>query len=118
MKKINKKVTVILGTVVLALGVLAIPALAETTTQTPMGIMGKMQSFMNSETMQEAMTTGDVNKMAEAMNTPEMQEIMGEEHINQMTEVMKNGNMQSMHGQGGMMSGTAGNMMGGFTSQQ
>ena len=78
---------------------------------------GTMQNIHNSQTMQEAMTTGDFTKMAEAMNTPEMKEIMGEEHLNQMTEYMKNGN--GMMGSKGinMMGGSTGsNMMSGFGS--
>ena len=128
MKKLNKKVALILGTVVLAFGAFAIPALADTTNQTPSGING-MQSFMtsgtmqnvhNSKAMQDAMTTGDVSKMVDAMNTPEIKSIMGEDLVNQMSQYMKNGSLQAMHdGRGGMMGGpSANNMMGGFISQQ
>jgi len=111
-----KKVTVILGTVALALGVYAIPAFAATTTnQTTVGT-GTMQSIMTSGTMQKAMATGDVSKMTDAMNTPEIKAIMGEQHVNQMTTYMKNGMMGGKAGS--MMGGTTGsNMMGGFGTQ-
>ena len=116
MKKLSKKVSILIGTAVIGLGLMAVPVFAETDGQ---DFFGSMQSFMgteamqsmhNSTAMQEAMSTGDISKMAEAMNTPEFKSIMGEEHVNQMTEYMKNGNMQSMHGQGGMMGASSGMM--------
>lgn len=116
MKKFNKKATLILGTVVLALGVLAIPAFADTTPDGGFNKMnslmssGTMQTMHNSPAMQNAMAAGDINSMIDAMNSPEIKAIMGEEHTNQMTELMKNGNMQAMHRQGGMMMGTADSM--------
>ncbi|WP_242966727.1 G1 family glutamic endopeptidase [Desulfosporosinus sp. FKA] len=101
-----KKIAAILGTVVLGLGVFAIPAFADTTTNQATVGMVAMQSIMSSGTMQKAMTTGDFTQMASAMNTPEIKAIMGEQHVNQMTNYMKNG----------MMGGTYGNMMGGSGS--
>jgi hypothetical protein len=127
-----KKVTAILGTVVLALGVFAIPAFADTTTNQATVGTGNMQSIMTSGTMQKAMSTGDVSTMTNAMNTPEIKAIMGELHVDQMTTYMKNGMMGGTFGNligstgstpttgsSIMMGGTTGSsMMSGFGSQQ
>ena len=109
MKKfISKKATAILGSAILATGLIAIPALAATSNDEGQNFFGQMQSFMasgqhqeimnssamqnlhNSEAMQEAMQTGDIAKMQEAMNSnPEVKALLGEETLNQMTQFMQ-----------------------------
>jgi len=121
MKKfISKKLTAILGSAVLATGLIAIPAFAGTTNEEGQNLFGQMRSFMassqsqeimdssamqnlhNSETMQEAMQTGDIDKMQEAMNSnPEVKALLGEETLNQMNQFMqKNGQAMSQTMQG------------------
>ena len=46
MTKFSKKITAIVGTATLAIGLLALPALAGTTQQQDKGIVGQMQGFM------------------------------------------------------------------------
>ena len=46
MWKLNKKITAILGTVTLAIGLVALPAIAGTTEQQGNGWVGQMQGFM------------------------------------------------------------------------
>lgn len=118
MKKLNKKVALILGTVVLALGAMAIPVFAETNQGS---LYDKMNSYMNSGTMQnvhnstvmqEAINSGDTNKMIDAMNSPEVKSQLGEEFVNQMNDMMKSGNMQGMMSSGNSMMGSGNSMMG------
>lgn len=46
MKKFSKKITAILGTATLAIGLMALPALAGTTQQQGSGWTGQMQNYM------------------------------------------------------------------------
>ena len=46
MWKFNKKITAILGTATLAIGLMALPAIAGTTEQQENGWVGQMQGFM------------------------------------------------------------------------
>ena len=91
MKKFNKKITAILGTATLAVGLMALPVLAGTNQNQGSGWMGQMQGFMqqafppdqhqtlmnstsmqnlhNSEGMQNAMQTGDLKAMQDLMNS-------------------------------------------------
>lgn len=133
MKKFSKKVTVIIGTATLAVGLMALPALAETTQQQGNGLFGRMQGFMqktfspeqhqalmnstemqnlhNSQGMQEAMQTGDVKKMQELMNSdPAVKAQMGQENLDKMNEFM-NSSGGSMMTNGSGMSGSRGVMM-------
>ncbi|KJS49887.1 hypothetical protein [Desulfosporosinus sp. BICA1-9] len=113
MKKISKKITAVLGTATLALGLMALPALAETSLQQGSGWFGQMQGFMqqtfspeqhqefmnsdemqnlhNSAGMQNAMQTGDVEKMQELMNSDQaVKAQMGQENLDRMNEFMSN----------------------------
>ena len=89
MWKFNKKITAILGTATLAIGLVALPAIAGTTEQPGNGWVGQMQGFMmqtlspaqhqelmnsnemqnlhNSQGMQDAMQTGDGKAMQDLM---------------------------------------------------
>ncbi|MCO5384408.1 hypothetical protein [Desulfosporosinus sp.] len=122
MKKfVSKKLTAILGSAVLATGLIAIPAFAGTSNDEGQNLFGQMRSFMasiqsqeimdssamqnlhNSEAMQEVMKTGDIDRMQEAMNSnPEVKALLGEETLNQMNQFMQeNGQAMSqmMNGQ-------------------
>jgi len=113
MKKFSKKVTVIIGTATLAVGLMALPALAETSQQQENGWFGQMQGYMqrnfsseqhqelmnstemqklhNSQGMQNAMQTGDVQKMQELMNSdPAIKARIGQENLDKMNEFMSN----------------------------
>ena len=101
MMKLNKKILVITGTLVLAVGVTAIPALAKPAQGD--GWIGQMmnssavQNLHNSQGMQEAMKTGDVKKMQELMNSDqELKDQLGQETIDQMNAMM-NGAQGAMH---------------------
>jgi len=118
MKKISKKITAIMGTTTLAVGLLALPALAGTTQGN--GWMSQMQGFMqqtfssgqhqtlmnstamqnlhNSAGMQKAMETGDVKAMQELMNSdPNVKDLMGQDNLDKMNQFMSQsgGNMMT-----------------------
>jgi len=131
MKIFNKKITVILGTATLAIGLMALPALAGTTQQQGNGWMGQMQGFMqqtfapgqhqtlmnspamqnlhNSEAMQKAMQAGDVKAMQGLMNSdPNVKAQMGQDNLDKMNQFMGNsgGNMMT-NGSGNNNSGSS-----------
>ena len=135
MKKLSKKVTAIIGTATLAVGLMALPVLAGTNQQLGSGWFGQMQGYMqktfspeqhqtlmnstamrnlhNSQGMQDAMRTGDVKVMQELMNSdPEIKAQVGQDNLDKMNEIMTNsgGNMMT-HGNG--MMGSRGTMMNG-----
>lgn len=112
MKKLfNKKVGAIVGTAVIATGLLALPALADTKNNSNANLFGQMQSFMsqtfspgqhqqvmnspamqnlhNSAPMQQAMQSGDVSKMQELMNSdPKIKAQLGQDTLNKMNQFM------------------------------
>ena len=113
MRKFSKKITAILGTATLAIGLVALPAIAGTTEQQGNGWVGQMQGFMqqtfssgeyqeimnsngmqnlhNSQGMQDAMNTGDVKAMQDLMNSdPNIKAQMGQENLDKMNEFMNN----------------------------
>ena len=131
MKKFSKKITTILGTATLAIGLIALPAIAGTTQQQGNGWVGQMQGFMqqtfspeqhqelmnsnemqnlhSSQGMQDAMQTGDVKAMQDLMNSdPNVKARMGQENLDKMNEFMNNseGNMMS-NGSGANSSGSS-----------
>ncbi|HBV85343.1 hypothetical protein [Desulfosporosinus sp. BICA1-9] len=131
MTKFSKKITVIAGTAILAVGLMAIPAIAGTTQQEGKGWFGQMQGFMqntfsseqhqtlmnsttmqnlhNSEGMQNAMETGDVKAMQDLMNSdPNVKAQMGQDNLDKMNQFMNNsgGNMMT-NGNGATSSGSA-----------
>ena len=135
MKKLSKKITVILGTATLAVGLMALPALAGTDQQQGNGWFGQMQGFMqktfsseqhqtfmnstdmqnlhNSTGMQNAMQTGDVKAMQELMNSdPNVKALMGQENLDKMNQFMTNTGGNMMTNGNGMM-GSQGTMMNG-----
>jgi len=118
MKKISKKITAIVGTATLAVGLMALPALAGTTQGN--GWMSQMQGFMqqtfsqgqhqtlmnsnamqnlhNSAGMQKAMETGDVKAMQDLMNSdPNVKDLMGQDNLDKMNQFMSQsgGNMMT-----------------------
>ncbi|KGK85897.1 hypothetical protein DP73_17905 [Desulfosporosinus sp. HMP52] len=118
MRKISKKITAIAGTATLAVGLLALPALAGTTQSN--GWMSQMQGFMqqtfspgqhqrlmnsnamqnlhNSAGMQKAMETGDVKAMQDLMNSdPNVKDLMGQDNLDKMSQFMSQsgGNMMT-----------------------
>ncbi|HBV85112.1 hypothetical protein [Desulfosporosinus sp.] len=135
MKKSSKKIITILGTATLAVVFIALPALAETTQQQGKGWFGKMHGYMqktfsteqhqalmnstemqslhNSQVMQEAMQTGDIQKMQEFMNSdPAVKAQMGQENLDRMNEYMRDsGGRMMTNGTG--MTGSQGFMMNG-----
>lgn len=106
-KLLNKKVGLIVITALVATGLLAIPALADTQDNSDSNWFGKMQSFMsqtftpgqhqqimnstamqnlhNSPQMQQAMQSGDVSKMQEIMNSdPQIKAQLGQETLDKI----------------------------------
>ncbi|SHI23828.1 hypothetical protein [Desulfosporosinus lacus] len=135
MKKFSKRITVIVGTATLVLGLMALPALAETSQQQGSGWFGQMNGYMqktfspeqhqtlmnstemqnlhNSQGMQNAMQTGDFEKMQELMNSnPVVKAQMGQENIDKMNEFMSKSGGSMMTKSSGM-TGTRGSMMNG-----
>ena len=135
MKKLSKKVTAIIATATLAVGLMALPALAGTDQQQGSGWFGQMQGYMqktfspeqhqaimnstemqnlrNSPEMQNARQTGDVKAMQEIMNSdPAVKAQMGQENLDKMNEFMSNSGGNMMTNGNGMM-GSQGAMMNG-----
>lgn len=135
MKKFSKKVTAILGTATLAVGLMALPALAGMPQQQGNGWVGQMQGFMqqtfspgqhqtymnstamqnlhNSPGMQNARQTSDVKAMQELMNSdPAVKAQIGQDNLDKMNQFMSNsgGNMMT---NGGGITGSQGTMMNG-----
>jgi len=131
LKNFSKKITAIVGTATLAVGLMALPVLAGTTQQQGNGWVGQMQSFMqqtfspdqhqtlmnstamqnlhNSAGMQKAMQTGDVKTMQELMNSdPTVKSQMGQGNLDKMNQFMSNsgGNMMTK-GSGNTNSGSS-----------
>lgn len=111
MKKLGKRLTLVMGTTVIAVGIMALPALASNATNEGQGVWGKMQSFMsqtftpgqhqqlmnssaaqnlhNSAAMQGAMQKGDVTQMQSLMNSnPALKAELGQETLNKMNDFM------------------------------
>lgn len=113
MEKFSKKITAIIGTATLAVGLIALPVLAGTTQQLGNGIVYQMQGFMqqtfspgqqqtfmnstamqnlhNSAEMQNAMQTGDIQGMQDLMNSdPNVKAQMGQDNLDKMNQFMNN----------------------------
>ncbi|HBV87115.1 MAG TPA: hypothetical protein DEF42_10805 [Desulfosporosinus sp.] len=130
MKKFNKKFTAILGTAALAVGLVALPALAGTTQQQGNGWVAQMQGFMqqtfspeqhqelmnskemqnlhNSQEMQNAMQSGDVKAMQDLMNSdPNVKAQMGQDNLDKMNQFMSDSGANMMiNGNGTATSGS------------
>ena len=132
MKKLDKKIALVLGSALLVVGLIAVPAFAKndpsdtaTNTTIPQNYSDMMnsntqmnspamQNVYNSSAMQGAMNSGDFSQMQDAMNSSEVKAQLGEDFVNQMNEVMANPSMQSMHQAGsgnGMMNSNSGSGM-------
>ena len=131
MKKFSKKISAIIGTATLAIGLIALPALAGTTQQQGNGIVGQMQGFMqqtfspgqqqtlinstamqnlrNSSGMRNAMQTGDVKAMQDLMNSdPAVKAQIGQDNLDKMNQFMSNsGGSMMTNGSGATSSGSA-----------
>jgi hypothetical protein len=128
MKKLSKKITAIVGTAALAVGLMALPALAGTTQDQGSGWVSKMQNFMNqsftsgqhqalmnstsmqnlhnSSEMQKAMQTGDVKTMQDLMNSdPNVKAQMGQDNLDKMNQYMNQYGGNMMKGSGTNNSG-------------
>ncbi|KJR46240.1 hypothetical protein UF75_3389 [Desulfosporosinus sp. I2] len=131
MKKFSKKITAIVGTATLAVGLMALPALAGTTQLQGNGWVGQMQGFMqqtfspgqqqtlmnstamqnlhNSAGMQNAVQTGDVKAMQDLMNSdPNVKAQVGQDNLDKMNQFMSQsgGNMMT-NGSGATSPGSA-----------
>ncbi|HEY8910575.1 MAG TPA: hypothetical protein VIM51_09890 [Desulfosporosinus sp.] len=131
MRKFSKKITAIIGTATLAVGLMALPAIAGTTQQQGNGIVGQMQGFMqktfspgqrqtlmnstamqnlrNSSGMQNAMQKGDVKAMQDLMNAdPNIKAQMGQDNLDKMNQFMsQSGGNMMRNGSGASSSGGA-----------
>ena len=134
MKKFSKKIAAIAVTVTLAVGLMALPALAEKSQQQGNGWFGQMQGYMqgtfssehqeimnsnemqnfhNTQEMQNAMQSGDIGKMQEFMNSnPRVKALMGQENLDKMNEFMSNSDGNIM-ANGSGLTGSRGTMMNG-----
>ena len=131
MKLFSKKISAIAVTATLAVGLMALPALAGTTQQLGSGWAGQMQGFMqqtfspgqqqtlmnstamqslhNSEGMQKAMQTGDVKAMQDFMNSdPNVKAQMGQDNLDKMNQFMtQSGGSMMTNGNGVTSSGSS-----------
>lgn len=129
MKLLSKKISAIAVTATLAVGLMALPALAGTTQQLGSGWAGQMQGFMqqtfspgqhqtlmnsaamknlhNSEEMQNAMQTGDIKEMQDLMNSdPNVKDQIGQDNLDKMNQFMSNsGGYMMTNGSGNANSG-------------
>lgn len=135
MKEISNKVIAIIGTATLAVGLIALPAVAQTTPQQGNEWFGQMQEYMqktfspeqhqnlmnssemqnlhNSRGMQDAMQTGDIEKMQELMNADlEVKAQLGKDNLDKMNEFMSNSS-GGMMTNGSGITGSQGTMMNG-----
>lgn len=110
---LNKKIGTVIGGAVLAVGLMALPALANSPQNPGNGWYDQMRSFMNrtfspaqhqqfmssgamqnlhnSAGMQQAMQSGDINKMQELMNSDSnLKAAIGQENLNKMNQFMSN----------------------------
>jgi len=102
--KFNRKITTIIGTATLAVGLMAFPVLAQTTGQQGNGWFGQMRN---------AMQTGDVKAMQDIMNSdPAIKAQIGQDNLDKMNQFMNNsgGNMMT---NSGSMTGSQGTMKNG-----
>lgn len=131
----SKKITAIIGAATLAIGLMALPALAGTNQQQGNGWVGQVQNFMqqtfapgqhqaimnssamqnlhNSEAMQKAMQAGDIKAMQELMNTdPSVKAELGQDNLDKMNQFMNQyGGKMMTNGSGA--AGSRGSMMNG-----
>jgi len=129
MTNFSKKVTAIVGTATLAVGLMAFPVLAAGTNQQQANSwVGQMQGFMqktfspgqhqtimnstamqnlhNSSGMQKAMQTGDVKTMQKIMNSDSVVKAqIGQDNLNKMNQFMNGSTNKgnNMMGSGGAM---------------
>jgi hypothetical protein len=128
MTNFSKKITAIVGTATLAVGLMAFPVLAGTNQQQANSWVGQMQGFMqktfspgqhqtimnstamqnlhNSSGMQKAMQTGDVKTMQKIMNSDSVVKAqIGQDNLNKMNQFMNGSTNKgnSMMGSGGSM---------------
>lgn len=141
MRKFSKKITAIVGTAALAVGLVALPALAGTTQQQGNGWVAQMQGFMqqtfspkqhqelmnskemqnlhDSREMQNAMQSGDVKAMQDLMNSdPNVKAQMGQDNLDKMNQFMSGSGANMMTDRSSsansgstMMNGSRSNMM-------
>ncbi len=132
MKNFNKKLTAIVGTAVVAVGLMALPAFAGTA-QGQGGWFSQMRSAMNqtfspaqqqqfmsspavqslhnSPAMQQAMQSGDVSTMQGLMNSdPALKAQIGQENIDKMNEFMNSYRQQNPNARTSGAAGGAGMM--------
>lgn len=132
MKNFKKKMVAIVGTAVVAVGLMALPAFAGTVQGQSNGWFGQMRALMNqtftpaqqqqfmsspaiqslhnSPAMQQAMQNGDVSTMQGLMNSdPALKAQVGQENIDKMNGLM---NSYSQSKPNARTSGVAGSAMG------
>ena len=113
MKKFSKKIMAVVGTATLAVGIMALPALAGTNQQQGNSWFGQMQAFMqnsfspqqhqaimnsqamqnlhNSTAMQKAMQEGDITAMQNLMNSDQaVKAQFGQDNLAKMNQFMSN----------------------------
>ena len=133
------KIIAIVGTATLAVGLMALPAMADTTQGQGNGWTGQMQNFMqqtftqgqhqalmnssamqslhNSDAMQKAMQSGDVRAMQDLMNSdPNVKAQIGQDNLNKMNQFMSQYGGNMMNGGNGANSFSRGMMNGNWTT--
>ncbi|WP_088187873.1 hypothetical protein [Desulfosporosinus sp. FKA] len=121
MRKLTTKLGVTVGTAVLAVGLMALPVLADTTTNSDGSLFSKMQTLMNetftpqqqqqfmsspamqdlhnSSDMQQAMQNQDFGRMQSLMNSDqELKKEIGAQNVGKMNQMM--GQLQGMYQSG------------------
>ncbi|MDR3543288.1 MAG: hypothetical protein P4L69_20355 [Desulfosporosinus sp.] len=130
MKKFSKKIMAIVGTATLAVGLMALPALAGTTQQQGNNWFSQMQAFMqnsflpkqhqelmNSQAMQNlhnstAMQESNITAMPNLMNSdPAVKAQLGKDNLAKMNPIMSNAGSKVMSK--GSVTGSGSTMMNG-----
>ena len=125
MKKFSKRVMAIVGTATLAVGLMALPALAGTTQKQGNGV-GQHQALMNSSAMQNLYNSAETQKAIQTGNVKTMQELMnsnaavkaqiGQDNLDKMNQFMSQSG-RSMMRNGSGINGSRGTMMSGNSNK-
>lgn len=89
MKKFKSKIGIVVGTAVIAVGLMAIPALADTNSNSNGSWFAKMQTLMNQTfTPKQHQQFMSSPAMQQLHNSPEMQQAMQEQDFGRMQSLM------------------------------
>lgn len=118
MKKFSMKIIAIVGTATLAVGLMALPAMAATTQGQGNGWTGQMQNFMQRTfTQGQHQALMNSSAMQDLMNSdPNVKAQIGQDNLNKMNQFMSQYGGNMMNGGNGANSFSRGMMNGSWTT--